>query len=162
MNSDVIRLKIMKSYTDLFAQLKNANDSWEFVGPQPVSRVDDVERKYNITLPTSFRNYLIELGGIEFLDAHYTSIDDNYLDDNDGFMCNTNMTRNQCDIPGGLIALEYDHDSDRIAFLDLNQLNDGECPVFWYNPFTGDSQGKCADSFDQYFRRLVSEWVTVG
>ncbi len=150
----------MKTYAELFAQLKDANDSWECIGPQPSSRVDEVERKYNIKLPTSFRNYLTELGGIEFLDAHYTSIDDDYLDDNDGFMCNTNMIRGQCDIPNGLIALEYDHDSDQIAFLDLNQLNDGECPVLWYNPFTGELRGKCADNFDQFFRRLVTEWTT--
>ena len=75
----------MESYTELFAQLKTANDSWECVGPQPASRVDEIERKYSIQLPTSFRNYLTELGGIEFLDAHYTSIDDDYLDDSDGF-----------------------------------------------------------------------------
>ena len=150
----------MESYAELFARLKNANSSWECVGPQPVSRIDDVERKYNIQLPTSFRNYLTELGGIEFLDAHYTSIDDNYLDDNDGFMCNTNMIRSQCDIPDGLIAIEYDHDSDSIAFLDLNQMNDAECPVVCYNPFTGHPHGKCDDSFDHYFRRLVSEWTT--
>ena len=75
-------------------------------------------------------------------------------------MCNTNMIRAQCDIPDGLLALEYDHDSDRIAFLDLNQMNDGECPVFWYYPFTGELCGKCATNFDQFFRRLVLEWTT--
>ena len=149
----------MQSYTELFAQLKTANDNWECVGPQPASRVEDIERKYNIQLPTSFRNYLIELGGIEFLDAHYTSIDDDYLDDSDGFMCNTNMIRSQCELPDGLIAVEFDHDADSIAFLDLNQMNDGESPVLWYNPFTGQLLGKCADNFDQFFRRLVSEWT---
>ena len=149
----------MKTYTELFRQLKEADDSWECVGPQPVSRVDDVERKFKIKLPVSFRQFLVQLGGIEFCDAHYTSINDDYLDEDSGFMSNTKMIQSQCSMPDGLLALEYDHDSNSIGFLNLTEMTGGECPVVWYNPFTGDRQGRHAESFDQFFRELVSEWT---
>ena len=149
----------METYTQLFARLKAANDGWECVGPQPGSRVDEVERKYSIKLPASFRQYLTELGGIEFLDAHYTSIDDDYLDGVDGFMCNTNMIREQVGLPDNLLALEYDHDTDRIACLDLAAMDDDECPVIWYHPLLGQIIGPCAKSFREFFVGLVREWT---
>ena len=149
----------METYTQLFARLKAANDSWECIGPQPASRVDEIERKYSIKLPTSFRHYLTELGGIEFLDAHYTSIDEDYLDDVDGFMCNTNMIREQVGLPDGLLVLEYDHDADRIACLDLAAMENDECPVVWYHPFLGHVIGPCSRSFRDFFVGLVREWT---
>jgi len=89
----------MRTYAQLFAELKAADDGWECVGPQPSSRIDEVEAKYSIKLPVSFREYLVELGGMDFCDAHYTSIDDDYLDDVDGFMGNTHLIRSQVEMP---------------------------------------------------------------
>jgi len=152
----------METYTQLFAKLKAANDSWECVGPQPSSRVDEIECKYKITLPRSFRAYLTELGGVEFLDAHYTSIDDDYLDDVDGFMCNTNMIRSQVGMPDSLLALEYDLDADRIACLDLSAMNGDECPVIWYHPFLGRVIGPCSDNFRAFFESIVREWTAAS
>ena len=149
----------MSTYTELVEQLKAANESWESIGPQPESRILEVEQKYGIRLPNSFRSFLIEVGGVEFLDHHFTSIDDDYLDDQDGFMCNTHMLKEQCGMPVGLIALEYDHDADQIACLDLEQMKDGECPVVWLHAFQGKVVGKCADSFEAYFQSIVTEWT---
>ncbi len=150
----------MTSYAELFAQLKAADDSWESIGAQPAARVNEIESKFGIQLPQSFRQFLIEVGGIEYPNHYYTSIDDDYLDAQDGFMCNTNMLREQAGhLPDGLIALESDHDADHWACLDLNRMENGECPVVWYHAFEGRILGDCASSFDEFIRRLVAEWA---
>jgi SMI1-KNR4 cell-wall len=150
----------MSRYTQLFANLKAVDDSWKSIGPQPAARVDEIEAKFGIQLPKSFRQVLTEVGGIEYPNHYFTSINDDYLDSQDGFMCNTNMLREQAGhLPDGLIALEADHDADQWACLDLNRMVNGECPVVWYHAFEGRLIGDCASSFEEFFQRLVEEWT---
>jgi hypothetical protein len=149
----------MDTYAQLVAKLAAVDDGWTSIGPQPESRVDDLERKYRIRLPRSFREFLSQVGGIEYPNHFFTSIDDDYLDDAAGFMCNTYMIREQVGIPAGIIALEYDHDADQIACLDLNRMDGDECPVIWYHPFEGRIIRDCARSFDEFIREYVSGWL---
>jgi SMI1-KNR4 cell-wall len=132
----------MSRYTQLFANLKAVDDSWKSIGPQPAARVDEIEAKFGIQLPKSFRQFLTEVGGIEYPNHYFTSINDDYLDSQDG-----------------LIALEADHDADQWACLDLNRMVNGECPVVWYHAFEGRLIGDCASSFEEFFQRLVEEWT---
>lgn len=150
----------MTVYAELFAKLKSADGNWESTGPQPASRVDGIESTFGIRLPESFRQYLVEIGGIAYPNHFYTSIDDQFLDPQDGFLCNTNMLRAQAGhLPEGLIALESDHDADQWACLDLSRMENGECPVVWYHAFEGRIVGDCAPSFEAFFRSLVAEWT---
>jgi hypothetical protein len=149
----------MDTYAQLVAKLEQIDDGLSSIGPQPESRIEEIESKYGIRLPRSYREFLMQVGGIDYPNHFFTSIDDDYLDDTAGFMCNTNMIRAQVGIPDGIIALEYDHDADEIACLDLNRLNGDECPVIWYHPFQGRVIRDCAKSFDEFIRRYKSGWL---
>lgn len=148
----------MESYSQLADVLKRADDGWRIFGPQPASRIDEVERKHNIRLPGSYRRFLMEVGGIEYPNHAYTGIDDDYLHPSFGFMRHTEAIRTQYGLPAGLLVLESDHDLEELACLDLNSMKDGECPVVWFHVYTGEVVGKCANSFDEFFRQLVERW----
>jgi hypothetical protein len=149
----------MQTYSELAQALKRADEAWTIAGPQPATRVEELEEKHNIQLPNSFRRFLIEVGRIEYPNHVYTGIDDDYLHPEYGILAHNDMVRAQCGLPEGLLVLEYDHDADELACLDLNQMCEGECPVVWYHLYKSQIIGRCADSFDHFFRRLVSGWT---
>ena len=83
----------MSSYAELAARLQESDDDWEMIGPQPESRVREVEQQLNLQLPQSYRRFLMEVGGLEYPNHYYTGIDDDYLDPDDGFASYTNLLR---------------------------------------------------------------------
>lgn len=151
----------MTSYAELAAQLQAADDAWDITGPQPASRVDEVEAKLGIRLPVSYRRFLIEVGGMEYPNHSYTGLDDDYLHPEYGFGRYTELLRQENDLPDGLFVLESDHDADELVCLDLNQMQDGECPLVWFHVYQHKVTGPCEPNFDSFFRNLVDSWVNM-
>jgi hypothetical protein len=151
----------MPTYTELASQLYAADDAWDIAGPQPESRVDEVESKLQVRLPDSYRKFLTDVGRIEYPNHSYEGIDDDYLHPEYGFGTFTRLLRKNNDLPDGLFVLESDHDADEIACLDLNQMENSECPVIWYHVYNNKTSGPCNDSFDSFFRNLVDSWVNM-
>ena len=151
----------MTSYAELASQLVAADDAWDVVGPQPPSRVDDVESKLSIRLPDSYRRYLVEVGGIEYPNHCYEGLGDDYLHPEYGFGRFTRILREDNDLPDGLFVIEHDHDADELVCIDLNQMHDGECPLVWFHVYENVVTGPCEPTFDSFFRNLVDSWVNM-
>ena len=149
----------MTSYSELAKRLQAADDSWYIVGPQAPSRVTEAESHLGITLPTSFRQYLLEVGRMSFLDHYYEGVDDDYLNPDCGFGSFTTHLRDDNELPDGLFVLEADHDADVVRCLNLNELRDGECPLVWFHVFRNEVVGDAENSFETFFLELVDAWT---
>ena len=94
-------------------------------------------------------------------DHYYDGLCDNYLDPDNGFGSFTRYRREENDLPDGLFVLEHDHDDDAVPCLDLNAMNDGECPLVWFHVYNNVVVGPCDKNFDSYFRTLVDSWTNL-
>ncbi|NVJ59342.1 MAG: SMI1/KNR4 family protein [Gammaproteobacteria bacterium] len=150
---------MMKSYTELATAIKAKDDTWFFSGKQEQSRIDEVEAKFKVRFPESYKRFLLEVGCLDYADHHYSGIDDDYLDPFDGIMGNTMMAREEFELPSNLFCLEADHDAHELACLELDKMRDNECPVVWFNVYSKQVVGKVSDDFDTFIRERLEPWI---
>ena len=149
----------METYTSLVAKLRNADSGWEISGPQPKSRVAEVEEHLNILLPESYKRYLTDVGAMAYSDLVFDGLDDNYLHPDFGFGRLTRSLQKARSLPSGLFVLEFDQDMDEIACLDLNSMSDGECVVVWFDVHSNAVETSPYGNFDEYFRDTIRKWL---
>lgn len=154
-------MKEEKSYKELSAILQNTNDAWQILGPQDSSKIEEIEKACGLLLPKSFKVFLVEVGAIEFPNHSYSGISQLAKGSDGGILKFTEIVKKENGLPDGLLVLEYDHDAEELACLDLNEMKEGECRVVWYDIYQEEISGICARSFDQFFRQLVKDWEAI-
>lgn len=147
------------NYTEMVEQLLLADEDWSSSGPQDQNKIDEIEKLHSMKLPNSICEFIRQVGTIEFPNHDYIGIDDAYLHDEYGFMANTKMLQTNHDLPDGWLALEYDHDADVIACIELADDASVEPTVQWYHVFEKKFVGKCADNFYEFIRERIESWL---
>jgi len=145
----------MSRYSELIRRLQAADSIVRYAGPQPESRLIELETKWDLRLPESYREFVLHHGAGGIPGGEIIGIDDDYMDSEFGTMAPTLYYKRDFGLPDGLFVIQTDPDGEAIVCLDLRKRIGGESPVVAYSLATRRIDGVLAGSFGEYMQKYL-------
>ena len=129
------------------------------------SRISKMEKLLGVTLPTSFREFVLLKGGggLEaFFILGVTSKGD--LSDGGTVSCVSNRLREEwvaSPLPSHLVPVQLDEDYLQPFCLDTSRMKRGECPVVVYALGGGETED-VAPNFVTFFEKYTAPYFKMG
>jgi hypothetical protein len=126
--------------------IENSNIDYFWQGKACSSTILEIENKLGITIPSDFKQFLLETGGGGFIDYEISGIEDNDPSNDNGgtIIGDTFKCRQEYKLPNNLIVI-YFKDDEICWCLDEKTNN-----VISFNVFTGTIDKKISDTFEQF------------
>ena len=143
---------------DLLERVKqNGHEVW-IAGPQCEADIAAVEATLQVCLPPSYRQFLLQYGGMAISNSYIAGIiEDDPLSINGGSLYGeTVRLREEQELPNYLIVVEPD-DEAPYCFDTRYPDTEGEFPLNCYELYSG-ADGKVADNFPQF----MVDWFLKG
>jgi len=149
----------MMSISELLSEVKaNGHDVW-YDGPQPEAAIVQLESKFNLRFPSSYRTFLNEYGSMAVCDSTISGIIDGepYGDGRGWLYFDTLLYRSDWKLPPELLVIQPDEDAPYC--LDTsNSSGGGEFPIVCYELHSKNA-ARIAQDFDDWFRRFLEAWL---
>lgn len=150
----------MISISELLSRVTASGHEVWYDGPQPISAITQLESKFNLQFPRSYRAFLIEFGSMAICDSTISGIIDGepWGDGRGWLYYDTLLYRNEWDLPQELLIIQPDEEAPYC--LDIsNPSVSGEFPIVCY-----ELHAKCvrqiAADFEDWMRRCYLQgWL---
>jgi antitoxin YobK len=148
----------MESFDELISRVSAAGEKIEFSGPQSVEAVNELERALAVSLPKSYRDFLLRYGAGGTIGSWIAGIYDNApLQPNDGFAYGETMRiRKDYGLPDWFVVVQSSA-PDVVWCLDTRKAKgtDHEAPVVLVDVTNGLKAEQVAPTFDAFFREYL-------
>lgn len=153
-----------KSYKMLMNDLcaKDSDSLFSFgKSCMPGEEIEKAEKELGFSLPSSVKQYLNEVCGMNLGDTFLLGIHGREEATAVNLLAHTKHVQSEYKLPPGFFVVKIDYTKSDIMCLDLRINQNGDCPILGYDKDERQFFGCIATSFDLWFRRQMASYMSV-